>query len=321
MLGIISPPQFEDDYFRYLWDGYLFFEQGSPYLHAPADYFSDGSIPYRYQNLLNQINYPDIKTIYAPLLQYSFWVSHYFFPADITGLKIIYSLCHIGVIIILSKMVDTRYVLLYAWNPLLIKEIAFTAHPDILGVFFLMLAIFYISNKPRMAAIFLGFSVCSKPFAWLIAIYFLTRFRLAQWLLFLGTVLILYLPFAFDDSLFSGLLSFGNNWQFNAAIFSVFSLFLPAYLAKGLAVTLLLSVLIYYYTLFKSEKTENIRGDILIGSLLLLSPVINPWYLVWILPFASLHFQCWPWISSFALLLSYFSGINLSSDTLQAYEL
>ncbi len=321
VLGIIATPQFEDDYFRYLWDGYIFFEYGTPYALAPSDFFSDETIPYIYQNLLNQINYPDVKTIYSPLFQYSFWVSHWLFPADITGLKILFSFCNIGIILILLKMVDAKYVLLYAWNPLLIKEIAFTAHPDVVGVLFLMLAIFFISRRPKAAAIFLGISVCSKPFAWLIAIYFLWRFNIAQWALFLVSITLLYLPFALNGELFSGLLSFGNDWEFNAALYSLATLFFSANIAKGIMGLCMLGVMIYCYRLYQKDKPEKLRGDLLIGSLLLLSPILNPWYLVWLLPFATLHNAVWPWVMSFAVLLSYFSGINLLESTMGAYEL
>lgn len=320
-IGIAASPQFEDDYFRYLWDGYVFFEYGDPYAHPPSFYFSDESIPYAYQHLLNNINYPDIKTIYSPLLQYSFWLSHALFPADITGLKILYSLCNFGVILLLSQRVAPRYVLLYAWNPLLIKEIAFTAHPDVLGVLFLMLAIFFISTRPKLAAGFLAVSVCSKPFAWLVACYLVLRFNVKQWLIFLGCIVLLYLPFTLNGDIFSGLVAFGNDWEFNAALFSLFGLFLSPPIAKVLSGLILISLLLYYYRHFRNDTSDNIRGDIVIGSLLLLAPVINPWYLVWLLPFATIHFTITPWVASFALLLSYFSGINMLNNDLQAYEL
>ncbi len=321
LIGIISTPQFEDDFFRYLWDGYIFFESGNPYQHAPSAYFSDTSIPAIYQNLLNQINYPDIKTIYAPLLQYSFWLSHGLFPADILGLKIIYSLCNLAIILMLVKLTKARHILFYAWNPLVIKEVAFTAHPDILGIVFLIAAIYFFTSQPKTAAICLGLSVCSKPFAWIIAIYILWRFKLTQFIVFLLTVAILYSPFIMAGNESAGLFAFGNHWEFNAAIYSLFSYAMPNHYAKAVGGVLFMGMMIYYFVLFQKTSVANIRGDLLIGSLLLLSPVINPWYLLWVLPFAAMRNYITPWVMSFALLFSYFSGINLHSEHLQAYQL
>jgi len=321
IIGIIATPQFEDDFFRYLWDGYIFFESGNPYQYAPSAHFSDTSIPAIYQNLLNQINYPDIKTIYAPLLQYSFWLSHGLFPADILGLKIIYSLCNLAIILMLVKLTKARHILLYAWNPLVIKEVAFTAHPDILGIVFLIAAIYFFASQPKTAAICLGFSVCSKPFAWIIAIYILWRFKLIQFIVFLLTVAILYSPFIMAGNESAGLFAFGNHWEFNAAIYSLFSYAMPNHYAKAVCGVLFMGMMIYYFVLFQKTNVANIRGDLLIGSLLLLSPVINPWYLLWVLPFAAMRHYITPWVMSFALLFSYFSGINLHSEHLQAYQL
>jgi len=321
IIGIIAAPQFEDDFFRYLWDGYIFFESGNPYQYAPSAYFTDTSIPDIYQNLLNQINYPDIKTIYAPLLQYSFWLSHGLFPADILGLKIIYSLCNLAIIFMLIKLTKARNILLYAWNPLIIKEVAFTAHPDILGIVFLIAVIYFFTTQPKTAAIFLGLSVCCKPFAWIIAIYILFRFKLTQFIVFFLTIALMYSPFIMAGNESAGLFSFGNHWEFNAAIYSLFTYAIPNHYAKILCGMLFIGVMVAYFMQFRKTTVANIRGDLLIGSLLLLSPVINPWYLLWVLPFAAMLNYITPWVISFALLFSYFSGINLYSEHLQAYQL
>ena len=62
------------------------------------------------------------------------------------------------------------------------------------------------------------------------------------------------------------------------------------------------------------------HGDWLFGVLLLLSPVINPWYLLWLLPFAVVFPSVWAWTASVAVLLSYVTGLNLPDYTLQPYE-
>ncbi|NOY71905.1 MAG: hypothetical protein GXP14_05940 [Gammaproteobacteria bacterium] len=320
-IGIFATPLFEDDFFRYLWDGYTFFELGSPYRHAPSFYFSDAAISSLMQANLNQINYPDIKTIYSPLLQYSFWLSYWLFPADVFGLQLIYSACNMVVIFILAKMINARSLLLYAWNPLIIKEVAFTAHPDILGVVFLVAAFYFFAKYPKTSALCLGLSVCSKPFAWVIAVYFLLRFKRVQFDIFFLTIVLLYMPFLFNGSELSGLFAFGRDWEFNAAIYSVLTYAMSGIHAKMVGAILLLCIMVYCFNRFHKTSVLNIRADLLMGGLILLSPVINPWYLMWLLPFAAMHHHLWPWVMSFTLLLSYFSGINLGSEHLAAYQL
>ena len=57
-----------------------------------------------------------------------------------------------------------------------------------------------------------------------------------------------------------------------------------------------------------------------IGLLLAVSPVINPWYLIWLLPFAAMFPSAWAWTASVLILLSYVSGINLGDYGLQPYQ-
>ena len=48
--------------------------------------------------------------------------------------------------------------------------------------------------------------------------------------------------------------------------------------------------------------------------------MINPWYLLWVLPFAAIYPSAWAWTASSAVLLSYAIGIYLGDYTLQAYQ-
>ena len=52
---------------------------------------------------------------------------------------------------------------------------------------------------------------------------------------------------------------------------------------------------------------------VLLGLFMFVLPALNPWYLVWWLPFAVIVPCITPWVASVAVLLSYLSGINVSS--------
>lgn len=72
--------------------------------------------------------------------------------------------------------------------------------------------------------------------------------------------------------------------------------------------------------LIYTDTQPPLRPSWLYGIFLLAIPALNAWYLVWLLPFAVLRFELWPWVASFALLLSYATGLHLTDSGLQAYQ-
>lgn len=328
-IGFLGDPLWEDDFFRYLWDGYRFYEIGSPYGIAPSEFFSDGTIPEQFRHLLARINYPDVPTIYGPTAQYSFLLGHVLAPAKVWPLQLFYIAVDLALIMILLRFASggiagNRWVLLYAWSPLVVKELAFTAHPDGLGAMLLMVALYCrYQQQFSMAVVALALSVGAKVFALLLVPFLLWRMPFRYWLLFIFVVLILYGPFIFRGSSdLAGLLVFAKEWQFNSSVYGVMLQWF-----EPLVVKFMLGVvfLIVYAQLFWRHCQNSIwtipRGDIIFGVFFLIAPVVNAWYLLWLLPFAVLYPSIWSWTFSAAVLLSYATGINLDSGRYQPFEL
>ena len=75
-------------------------------------------------------------------------------------------------------------VLLYAWSPLIIKEFAFTAHPDVLGALFLMAAYLgYQRGYFLRAGALLALAMGVKLFA-LLMVPLLLGLQWRAWLVF-----------------------------------------------------------------------------------------------------------------------------------------
>lgn len=72
-----------------------------------------------------------------------------------------------------------------------------------------------------------------------------------------------------------------------------------------------------FYKQHRSRPTIIPRGDIILGVFLVCAPVINPWYIVWILPFAVIYPSVTAWFSGFIILLSYIVPIYLPSLALK----
>lgn len=323
VIGIFAFPILEDDGFRYLWDGYLTVTTGSPYTEPPLSYFGRDDLPLRFDEILGLINYPDVATVYGPTCQWVFAVAYLIAPGEIWPLQAMFALADMGVLLILLRFAKPNAVLLYAWCPLIVKEFAFTAHPDVLGVLFLMLAFWCLHQKEVVwVGVFAALALGVKVFA-LLMVPFLLAFNWRSWLAFIVTAMLIALPFGVIDAwLPQGLRTMGSEWVFNAPMY----ILLVEWFDLGWIKIGLLSLFAafagwYVFTTLKHRSTAIPRGDYLYAAFFLCTPVFNPWYLVWLLPFAVIRPSLWAWCASVSLVLSYISGINLENQTLQAYEI
>ena len=320
--GLLGIPLFEDDYFRYLWDGYRFAETGTPYGWAPAASFTDENVPAAFQRILDQVNYPDIPTIYGPTAEYAFLLAYFLAPGSLAALQMLL----IGVDILLIRLLlgaaRPAFVLLYAWCPLVVKEIAFTAHPDGIGVCLLMGAVLLRRRgRAQLAAVCLALAAGAKVFALLLVPFVLARVGFRPWITLAGVLALLYLPFVAQGATdMAGLKVFAAAWEFNSALFGVATQWLSATNAKLLIGAGLLALGISYWYLYRRDCREEVpRGDWIYGAFLVSMPVINPWYALWVLPFAVIYPSYWAWTASSALLLAYVTGINLKDLDMDAF--
>jgi len=328
LFGLYGGPLFEDDFWRYLWDGFRFATAGTPYGAAPEEFFIDPAIPASFQQVLSQINHPELQTIYAPVTQFVFLLAHWLRPGSIEALQLLLILIDLGTIALLLRLTNARNAMLYAWCPLIVKEIAFTAHPDGIGVFLLLAAIMLAKeNRWRGCAIVLGLAASAKVFALVLAPFVLIRARGVHWLWFTLTIAALYAPFmVLGGTDLTSFAIFAREWEFNSALFGLLAIGMDRFDARvllGLAFGVFWAFCLWRHVVENAAESafRVPRGDWVFGSLLLVSPVINPWYLIWILPFAAIYPSAWAWTASLAVLLSYISGINLFNDpSMQAYE-
>lgn len=319
MIGMTIFPVLEDDFYRYLWDGRALIEYGTPYGVAPSEYFTNDSLDPAFENILSNINNPDIPTIYGPFLAWIFALAYLISPGELWPIKALFVFADaIAILILVSLMFSHNLkptsLILYAWSPLILKESIITAHPDIIGVLFMMLALLLTQKKHfYWAAVAIALAVASKVFAIIIAPLLLGLFW-RRWVVFVIVCISVALPLGLADAWIpEGLTAMASSWLFNAPLYSLLQPYFSITTIKGILVVIFAMA---WLTVFfrKSLKQEplRIKGDILFGLFFLCIPVLNPWYLVWFLPFAVIHPSCWVWVASLSvLLLSYVSGINL----------
>ncbi len=333
-LLIDTVPILENDYFRYLWDGRVLANGINPYLYPPNSAVLDSlTVWYR-----DSIGWPEIRTIYPPLAELFFGGLHLLAPDSLIALKAGLILLELlaGLLLVLSikdKSNRRLVTILYFFNPLLLKEISNSAHLDALPMFFSLAAVLCFmtfTNKRGIAWVILALSVAAKSYAILLVPLFI-KLDDKRWrhLGFFGaTLAALYLPFlGAGEKIFSGAGAFGTYWIFNAGIFKLLTNFIN-YLIEGLYQTWSLSeqgqfilandypakvvvALILIWHIFLTTKRLSVVAELpraclsILGALLLLSPVVNAWYVLWLLPFACIE-RSVPWLSfTFLVVAAY----------------
>lgn len=226
------------------------------------------------------------------------------------------------------------WAIVYFWCPLVIKETFNSTHLDIIGIAMLCGVLFFVVKKRFFpASAFLALSVVGKLYpAVLVPLLIQQQWRTdkaaaqnpllkcsVSALIFGGIVAVFYLPYLdIGSQNLSGLKEYATRWQQNDSIFALltgfFGLFvessgpvpfshdLPSLLAK-IVVALILGATMFYLLLWKKEaEATNAKARleplfIIMALIFLLSPVQNPWYLCWLVPFLCIF----PWRSGILL--------------------
>ena len=321
--GLLGGPIYEDDFYRYLWDGYRFATTGTPYGAVPEAFFNAPGVPAIFHGILNGINYPELPTIYAPVTQIVFLLGYWLKPGSVAALQVLLIVVDLATIALLLRLAPAGNVMLYAWCPLVVKEVAFTAHPDGVGVCLLLAAI-VLARTHRWwgAAVCLGMAAGTKIFALVLVPLVLAGAGFRYWILFVVTLGTLYMPFVLlGGTDVESLLVFAREWEFNSAAFGLLTTVLQPFGAK-LVLGLLCAAFWghYFFRYSRTGAREIPRGDWLYGIFLMASPVINPWYLLWLLPFAVITPSVSAWTASVAVFLGYVTGLNLNDGNLQPYQ-
>lgn len=329
-----SDPVLENDYYRYLWDGRVLAHGINPYLYPPVA----PELDFLATNYRELIGWSEIRTIYPPFTQLFFAALHLLAPDSLLGLKIGLVTVELLAGALLVWMMPGRthkslVAVLYFLNPLLLKEVANSAHLDALPMCLTVAAVAAFMKCKRyhgVAWILLALSVAAKNYPLLLVPLFfkLDERRFQHALLFVLTLMVLYVPFLSAGShLFSGASAFSTYWIFNAGVFKAITLgantmitaLFPSiseaeaalfYLRNDYPAKAIVGVLTLGFVAYRTVRLERV-SDLpretlyVLGAVLLLSPVVNAWYVLWLLPFACLE-RSVPWIAfTFLVVASY----------------
>ena len=323
LVGLTGKPLHEDDHYRYLWDGYRTATVGTPYGPAPDAFVFDDAVDPAMRPILDRVNNPEVPTIYGPGLQALFAAGHLAAPGSERGLRALMSLGVLCLVWLLSDRVPAGRLALLAWSPLVFKEVHLTGHHDAL-VPLLILGGWLASRGPgRRFALAVGVAASVKVVALAAAPALLFAPRKVQaGALLLGGLTLPYLPFmvAGGGSDAGGLLVFADRWVFNPSpVYAGAADLLGEASAKPLLGAVAVAGILFALTRPSVRAAALPPLHVAFGLVLAVSPVVNPWYLLWGLPAALAGRATWPWVATFALLLSYVRGETLDDPNLDPF--
>jgi len=318
LVFFLSDPILSDDVYRYLWDGKVFASGHDPYAFPPAD-----KILSRLQDdvIYPKINHPEIPTVYGPLAQTVFLIN-YITGNSLLGWRLILLLFETGLVLVLWRLlqhfrVPEERLVLWLFNPLVIIETYFSAHLEIIAVTFFLTGVllFYKRNSALSAGLFAG-SMLVKftplAFVW----PFLRRNSRYGVLIIAGILAIGLLPFLAGDSIpMAGFISFANRWEFNGFFYKLTTTFIETfdfkhealfsfyynghleyfYLTGALFYKLIAFFVFVFIVIDQWKKLKfTVRFEsiaylqaakIITAALMLMTPTLYPWYLLWIIPY------------------------------------
>jgi len=265
-----------------------------------------------------------VPTIYPPTLQYVFWVANVLYPGSVVGMKFILLIFDVLTIYLLLSLLKNlqlppEWCLVYAWSPLVLKEIANSGHADSVSAFLLVLLLWLLAKqRPFISSIICALLTLTKFFGLLLLPLFHQMWKWGYYAVFVLVMGLLYIPFIDADvNPFQGFLEYSKEWRFNGGVFMWVEWIFEA--------TIGMMVLENEFAIWVFQGDQFIRADtmarytlfilislvtlscaiwvvrkrtlldlsraifVVLGTLLICSPVIDPWYLTWIVPLLCLH--------------------------------
>jgi hypothetical protein len=342
LMFLFAPPQLSDDVYRYLWDGRQLLRGNNPYAAAPSSI----QPPPDLATVHARINHPDYVTLYPPAAQVVF-AGGAAAGGGITGLKAFLVLFDMGLCVLLMVLLGRLgmplwRVVLYAWNPLPVLEIAGSGHVDGAGLTLLMGAFCLLVmernttpvSPPRqwpflLAGALLACAGLVKLFPLVLApVLFLlvpAQRRLHFSAGFLVAMAALLLPFLPHLANMAATLDiYARNWEFAGFVFTTFRKItgsggIARLLVSGGFLAICAWIFLRLTQRLRRERPPATAGRMAMETcysiamaMLLLTPTLQPWYalsLAVFLPFCAGPagiVLCWVVFLTYRVQIPYF---------------
>lgn len=292
---LFSEPLYENDHYRYLWEGNAFLRGENPYLHAP----NHGALDHLKFTFRERIGYDHLTTVYPPLAIIWFGLGGIF---DLNiGLRILMLFNSVLVLFCFMRLKDkVAPWMLVALFPILIKEFIQAIHIDLLAAFFFLLFMMEEKGRFQKWIVFVLLSIWTKVLG-VAALPFILFKQVSDKKEILkrivpvfvaGISLPLFLEWFVGLEKLKGVREFTIDWVWNPGFYSVltrtFDMFdeparqLTGVFYGGFIFFLTLICLREIFLKWTLSKDFCLRMFYLIfAGLMFFTPVYNGWYAIW----------------------------------------
>lgn len=284
-LLVPAPPLLSDDVYRYVWEGRVQRHGGNPY--AWRDRPESERLAHLRDAGWERINHRDYTAIYPPLWQLAARATSAVHDS-VTAFKVLLVGCEALSWLALLALLRARgqpgwRVLIAAWNPLALCEIAGSGHLEPAATLFLPLALLALArDRAGVAALALAAGALVKLLPGLVALAWLRRFRLVHVIAPLALAAVASGPFLDAGvGLVRSAQGYAAFWRFNESGFALLAVLVGDARAPQLAAALAVGLA----ALLAWREGEPARAALaLVTAFLLLGPSALPWYALWLLP-------------------------------------
>ncbi len=275
----------DSDMMRYVWDGRAQLHGYNPYLVLPAD----PALSAVHTDETRQMPSAGARTPYPPAAQLFFRLVVMLHDSS-RAMRLALVGCDLLTVLVLWRWLVASgrspwLVLAYAWNPLVVLEIAHSGHIDALGALWIAASAYWLAGR-RTALATLAFvlAVATKVLPIVLLPLYWRRIRLRD--AAAGAILfaLLYLPFVTGAGLpFSGVANVVAHVTFNGPVFRSLAAIVtrPGAAAVALAVGLGLAL----WARGRLLASDPAAWAWPMAAALACGPVIYPWYLLYFTPF------------------------------------
>ncbi len=277
-------PGEKDDILRYVWDGHIQRAGYNPYIAIP----SDPALARLHTAETRNMNNQDVPSPYPAGAQF-FFRAVTAVSDSAFAFKIALAIINLAIVLLLflelRQVHREAWVLAYAWHPLIVTCVSYNSHIDLLGVLLLLLSLAALKRgNTRWATIAFGLAVAVKFLPAVLAPLYWRRVRVIDVFWTALVVGLLYLPFIRHGALPLGsLATFVQRFRFNDPVFALLTLALQPQIAAAIAVCAGLAVALFLRFKYADPAPEQWVWPM--AASLFCSPVIYPWYLLWLVPF------------------------------------
>ncbi len=294
---VVPPVDAESDMVRYLWDGRVQRFGLNPYRVVPAD----PALAYTHTEQTRLMPSRRVRTPYPPGAQLFFRVITTIHDST-TAIRLALVLADLITVLVVWRWLlatgrNEWLALAYAWNPLVVLEVAHSGHIDALGALWIAAAAYWLTARRTMlASVAFVAAVATKLLPLVLVPLFWRRVRYRDAFAGAAVAGAMALPFMFDSTVPAGAVrNVITGSRFNGPVFQAVAAMTAPHTAAALAVLLGLSAATW--ARWKMNERDAAAWAWPMALALLSAPVIYPWYLLYFTPFlvsvATLPLAAW----------------------------